>query len=139
MNYEILKGKCRVTTKLNLKHRQILADRDAVIEALGNLISNSVEYSLRNKNLTVRTFSQGKYSCVSVKDSGIGIPKDDLPRVFEPFFRAKNSTNVRPGGTGLGLSVVKNVMDAHHGQIEIESEPGYGTKITLLFTSMEKK
>ncbi len=139
MNYEILKGKCRLTTKLNLKHRQILADRDAVIEALGNMVSNSVEYSLRKKNLTVRTFSKGEYSCVSVKDSGIGIPKDDLPRVFEPFFRAKNSTSVRPGGTGLGLSVVKNVMDAHHGHIEIESEPGYGTKITLLFPSMEKK
>ncbi len=139
MSYEVVKGKCKLVTKLGLKRRKVAADRDAVIEAVGNLIANSVEYSGKKRVITVRTFSRGTKLCVSVKDSGIGIPRDEQEHVFEPFFRARNSASVRPGGTGLGLSVVKNVMDAHDGHIEIQSEPGHGTTITLLFPSMEKK
>ncbi len=139
MNYEVIKAECKLTTRLGLKNKNIMADRDSVQEALGNLIANAVEYSTRRKQIAVRTFSMDGCLCVSVKDSGIGIPKDEMERIFEPFYRGKSSTSIRPGGTGLGLSVVKSVMDAHNGRIDIESEPGRGTKITLLFPFMEKK
>ena len=137
MNYEALKGECRVRSSLSLKHARILADRDAVIEALGNLIANSVEYSKGKSKIDVRTFLDDSMLAVSVRDFGIGIPRDEIDRIFEPFYRGRSGKSVRPGGTGLGLPVVRGIIEAHNGRIRIESEPGKGTCVTLYFPRLE--
>lgn len=139
MNYEAVKGECRVTSKLTLRHRRILADRDAVVEALENIIANSIEYSTGKSRIDVRTFSADTMLAVSVTDFGIGIPKNEMSKIFEPFFRGSSGASIRPGGTGLGLPVVKGVVEAHKGRIEIESEPGKGTCVTLFFPRMEER
>jgi signal transduction histidine kinase len=136
--YEMRKEKCAIRAKLARKEMFIEANRDAIIEALGNLLSNAVQYSVRKKLVVVRTFTRNSYACVSVEDSGIGIPNDEFPHLFEPFYRGRLSTDLRPGGTGLGLSVVKNIVDAHRGKIEIESIPDVGTTFTLLFPAAER-
>ncbi len=139
MAYEAAKNDCRMRAKLTLRHGRILADRDAVVEALENILANSMEYSEGKSRIDVRTFKAGNMLAVSVTDSGIGIPKNETSKIFEPFFRGSNGIAIRPGGTGLGLPVVKGVVEAHEGQIEIESEPGKGTCVTLLFPTMEEK
>jgi signal transduction histidine kinase len=135
--YELQKAKCTVRLKLARGKLPIEASHDAVVEALSNLLSNAVQYSSRKKLISVETYTRDKYACVSVKDSGIGIPSEEVPHLFEPFYRGRFSSDLRPGGTGLGLSVVKNIMDAHRGKIEIESTPNVGTVITLLFPEQE--
>jgi signal transduction histidine kinase len=128
-----------VRSELTLRNGKILADRDAVVAALENIIANSLEYSKRGSGINVRTFSSYDMLAVSVKDSGIGIPENEMPKIFEPFFRGSSGASVRPGGTGLGLPVVKGVVEAHKGRIEIESEPGNGTCVTLFFPRMEER
>lgn len=70
---------------------------------------------------------------ISVSDTGIGIPAELLPRIFERFFRAEKARSREFGGTGLGLSIVKHVMEVHHGSVLVESEPDKGSKFTLTF------
>ncbi len=136
--YELRKENCRVKTRLSRNNSVILADRDAITEALANLISNAAQYSRSRKTILVSTFTRAGFGCVSVEDHGIGIPEEELPHVFEPFYRGKSTSNLRPGGTGLGLPVVKSIMAAHNGKIEIESELNSGTRVTLLFPVKEK-
>ncbi len=136
--YEIRKANCRTRISLRLKRDLITADRDSILEALCNLISNAIQYSPGRKTISVCTLARNGYSCVGVKDKGIGIRQEDLPHLFEPFFRGKEPSHLRPGGTGIGLSVVKNIMDAHGGKIEVRSVENKGTEITLLFPTKEK-
>lgn len=137
-DYEARKANCRIRMKLFLKKDFILADRDSIMEALCNLVSNAIEYSAGQRTIDVRTLARNGFSCVAVRDRGIGISEEELPHLFEPFFRGKESSQLRPGGTGIGLSVVKNVMDAHGGTIEVRSAENRGTEITLLFPTMEQ-
>lgn len=138
MEYELKKEGFACKVKIRSHLQPISANRDAVIEALGNLISNAIEYSTKKKIIRIETFKRGESVCVSVIDRGVGIAREDLPHVFDAFYRGAATKTLRPGGTGLGLAVVKNVMDAHHGSVNIDSEPGYGTRITLLFPITER-
>lgn len=138
IGYELRKENCRLKTRLSRMNSVILADRDAITEALANLISNAAQYSRNRRTILVSTFTRDGFACVSVEDHGIGIPKEELPHIFEPFYRGKATSSLRPGGTGLGLSVVKSIMAAHNGKVEIESKQDSGTKVTLLFPVKEK-
>ena len=109
------------------------ADPDAVKEALINLISNALKYSTDKKHIVVSTFKKNKCALLQVRDYGNGISTNDLENVFEPFFRAKDSHAHTVGGTGLGLSLVKHIMDAHQGTIEVTSKVGKGSTFTLFF------
>ncbi len=137
VQYEIHKEEHKLRLKISVKDDTILADPDGVEESLWNLISNAIQYSPRRKSIAVTTFARDDFLCASVKDNGIGIPAEDLPHLFDPFYRGEASSRLRPGGTGIGLSVVKSVMDAHEGKIEIKSAKDAGTEITLLFPMME--
>ena len=138
IDYELHKEKRKVKVRLSGKNNNIFGDRDTIMEALANLISNAAQYSKRGKAILIETFNRNRFACVSVKDHGIGIPEDELAHIFEPFYRGRETSNIRPGGTGLGLSVAKSIMDAHNGKIEIESVPNSGTKVTLVFPIKEK-
>ncbi|MBC8145548.1 MAG: PDZ domain-containing protein [bacterium] len=109
------------------------ADADAVTGALVNLISNAIKYSQADREINVCTFRRKSFAGVSVADRGIGLSADDRAHIFDPFYRADAGKNMGAAGTGLGLALVRNVIEAHGGSIEVESEPGQGSTFTLLF------
>ncbi len=109
------------------------ADADAVMEALINVISNGIKFSVRQKELFISTYRLENFSCIEVRDKGIGIKPEDLQNLFKPFFRSQIAKNKNISGTGLGLSIIKHVMDAHKGKIEVHSIPDEGTSFTLKF------
>lgn len=110
----------------------VTADIDKISLVLGNLLDNAISYTPAGGEVKVILENFGNSARVSVKDSGIGIPKNDLYKLFTRFFRAKNAVSVRTEGSGLGLYVAKNIIDAHGGKIWVESQEGKGT--TFYFT-----
>jgi two-component system phosphate regulon sensor histidine kinase PhoR len=110
----------------------IRADETRLQEVLYNLLENAVKYSRENGEIRLRAERRASEIVFSVKDDGIGISKDDLPRIFERFYRADKARTRELGGTGLGLAIVKHIAQLHGGHVEAESEPGRGTIIRVL-------
>lgn len=108
-------------------------DYDHIRTAVMNIVSNAVKYTPEGGKLQIRTYVAGGLGNLAVKDSGIGISSDDLPHIFDRFFRVKGKATRHITGSGLGLSLVKEVVDAHQGYIEVESVPNEGTTFTLSF------
>lgn len=106
-------------------------DRDTVTQAVTNIISNAMRYTPAPGTVTVRVAAADDGAVVSVSDTGIGIAPDDLDRVFGRFWRAEESRNRVAGGLGVGLAVTKEIVDRHHGRIDVESEQGVGTTFML--------
>ena len=96
-----------------------------------NLISNAVKYTTQGGKVTVRSTVKGGYVQVDVADTGIGIVREDLPKIFDRFYRVKTEQTRKVVGSGLGLSIVKGIIEAHLGSIEVESEPGKGTTFSV--------
>lgn len=117
----------------------IFADHGAISEAVINLIDNGIKYSKEEKELTIKTWMDGKLLFVSVTDKGIGISAEDKKKIFEKFFRVSSKNVHTTKGTGLGLSIVKEIAEAHDGKIEVESVPGLGSTFTLKFIAKETK
>jgi two-component system, OmpR family, phosphate regulon sensor histidine kinase PhoR len=107
-------------------------DSEAVSQVLGNLLDNAIKHTPRGGRITVGVRPSGSYVEVWVRDTGIGIPPEDLPRLFERFYRVDKARSREMGGTGLGLAIVKHLVIAHNGSIRVESEPGNGS--TFFFT-----
>jgi signal transduction histidine kinase len=109
---------------------KIRGDQEMVEQMLENLVSNAIKYTPEGGNIGM-TFWPGANETVRIvlSDSGMGIPKDEIPRLFTEFFRASNVKNVI--GTGLGLTIVKEIVDQHGGQIQVESEEGLGTTFII--------
>lgn len=97
---------------------------------LGNLIQNAVKYNVENGSVFVRVERDDKYMYLTVKDTGIGIPKEMQQRVFERFFRVDKGRSRNVGGTGLGLSIVKHIVSLYDGTVNLESTLGKGTTVT---------
>jgi two-component system phosphate regulon sensor histidine kinase PhoR len=108
------------------------ADASRLQEILYNLLDNAVKYSPKNGEIRLRIEQREKEIALSVSDNGIGISKEDLPRIFERFYRADKSRSREEGGTGLGLAIVKHIAHLHRGRVEAESEPGKGTTIRVI-------
>ena len=102
-------------------------------ELFHNLIDNALKYTPAGGNVTVALFQDGGHPICTVADTGIGIPKEHQPHVFERFYRVDNSHSRQTGGTGLGLAIVKHVAAVHHADVKLESEPGKGTKMIVTF------
>jgi len=109
---------------------RIKADLFKLEQMLVNLLDNAVKYTDRGE-ITVSLDVHDKRVRIQVRDTGIGIPKDDIPRIFERFYVVDKSRSRRSGGTGLGLSIVKHIVLLHHGTIDIESALGKGTSVTV--------
>jgi two-component system phosphate regulon sensor histidine kinase PhoR len=108
------------------------ADRDRLEQVLLNLLENSLMYTPSGGRVDVAVWEEVGMVVVSVSDTGIGIPPDDLPRIFERFYRVDRARSRKLGGTGLGLAIVKHIVDAHGGRVWVESELGQGS--TFYFT-----
>lgn len=110
---------------------RIKADKYKIEQILVNLLDNAIKYTQNSGKITVSMLKQGKSITISVADSGIGIPKEHLDRIFERFYRVDKARSRQLGGTGLGLAIVKHIVLLHDGKINIESEVQKGTKITI--------
>lgn len=119
-------------SNLNLR-REIYCDvdRDMIRQAIINLMSNALRYTPENGWVKIEVTEDGRDCLISVEDSGMGIAKEDLARVFSRFWRSDASRERESGGLGVGLAVTKEIIDRHHGFIDVESELGKGTKFTL--------
>jgi two-component system, OmpR family, phosphate regulon sensor histidine kinase PhoR len=102
------------------------ADRARIAQVVANLLDNALKYTERG-GVTVRAGEAGGRAWCEVRDSGPGIPEDDLPRIFERFYRVDKTRSREKGGTGLGLSIVKHVLTLHGGEVSVRSEPGAGS------------
>lgn len=106
----------------------VIADRERIKQVLVNLIDNSTKYTPDNGYVIITTKPDLDCIIVSVKDSGVGIPKDDLPRIFERFYRVDKTRSRDNGGSGLGLSIVKHIMELHNSKITVTSNEGEGSE-----------
>ncbi len=111
----------------------VLGVRDDLRNLVDNLLSNAIRYTPKGGRVSVETAGDGGEARLVVSDSGIGIPPEELPHIFEDFFRGRIAKETVPHGTGLGMAIVKRVVDLHGGRINVESRPGQGTtfRVTL--------
>jgi two-component system phosphate regulon sensor histidine kinase PhoR len=107
------------------------ADEEAVHVILDNLVDNALKYTPAGGRIAVRWYATDSQACLIVEDTGIGIPEQDLPRIFERFYRVDKARSRELGGTGLGLSIVKHLVQAMHGTIQATSRPGQGTTFSI--------
>ncbi|GAB3066210.1 two-component system histidine kinase PnpS [Salinicoccus sesuvii] len=108
-------------------------DQDRIRQIILNLLGNAVNYTAEGGHVDISLKENINTVRLVVKDDGIGIPEESLPRIFERFYRVDKARARHSGGTGLGLAIVKHLIESHHGEIEIESREGEGTKITVTF------
>ena len=121
----------------NLKPVQ--ADPTRIQEIFNNLISNAINYSPEGGRVTVSAKGLGEYVEIRVEDTGIGIAREELPKIFDKFYRVKNPKTRQVAGTGLGLAIVKGVVDAHQGSIQVESVPDVGTTFKVLLPVIDTR
>ncbi|NUR86642.1 MAG: HAMP domain-containing protein, partial [Nonomuraea sp.] len=109
----------------------LTADPVRLRQAIGNLVTNSLRYTPSGGHITLRARSEPAHVVIEVSDTGIGIPPEHLPHVFDRFWRAEKSRNRRTGGSGLGLAIVRNLAEAHGGTATVTSQTGVRTTFTL--------
>lgn len=110
----------------------VVGDRDALEEVFTNLLSNAIAYTPSGGEIKVTQGKRGDYVCVDVSDTGVGIPPEAIPKIFDRFYRVKDERTRHVVGTGLGLPIVKGIVEAHLGFVEVESEPGKGSTFRVL-------
>ena len=110
----------------------IRADEARLREVFDNLLDNALKYSNKGGEIRLRGTRRDNETVLSVSDNGVGINAEDLPRIFERFYRADKARSRELGGTGLGLSIVKHIAQLHGGRVEAQSEPGKGTTISVV-------
>lgn len=108
----------------------VAGDPGRLAQVLDNLLSNALRYT-DTGTVTVRTFTQGDEAVLEVSDTGIGLSGDELPHVFERFWRSEKSRSRSRGGAGIGLAIVRELVRAHDGRIDVRSHPGEGTTFTI--------
>lgn len=122
-----------VTVRLLGGPTPVFGVRTLLSELIYNLLENAIRYNRDNGTVTIRTSERQ----LSVRDTGIGIPKHHIGRIFERFYRVDKSRSKATGGTGLGLAIVKHISEEHHAEITLESAEGIGTEITVTFPPTE--
>lgn len=121
----------RIDVEVNGPLPPVPVDRAAIADAIENLIDNAIKYSRAGTRVVVRLQADHGLVSVDVADQGIGIERDELPRVFDKFYRARRGDLQSVRGTGLGLALVKAAAEAHGGSVAVESEPGVGSRFSL--------
>jgi signal transduction histidine kinase len=98
---------------------------------INNLIDNAIKFSTGKIEINITAEKTNHDILIKVKDNGIGIPKHELPKIFEKFYQGENAAGLSVTGTGLGLTLVKRIVEAHGGKVDVESEPGKGSTFIL--------
>ncbi|MBN1644340.1 MAG: HAMP domain-containing protein [Dehalococcoidales bacterium] len=123
------KENIRIESSLDDRLPYVMADRERVRQTLVNLVHNGIKFNKRNGMVSIMTGHDAKNIKVGVTDTGVGIPREDLPHVFERFYKADKSRSA--GGSGLGLAIAKHTIQAHGGTIQVQSELGKGSTFTF--------
>ena len=113
----------------------VVGDSDRLYRSISNLINNAIQYTPANGVVTIRLESSDRHAIITIQDSGIGIAAEDLPHIFDRFYRVQADRSRNTGGTGLGLAIVKAIVQAHHGNIQVDSQLDRGSKFTVTFPS----
>jgi two-component system phosphate regulon sensor histidine kinase PhoR len=122
-----------IENKIPYKIHHIKADRDRLCQVFVNVLDNAVKFTSEGGHVTLDAEEKAGGMVVTISDTGAGIPREEIQRLGERFYRADKTRSRELGGTGLGLSIVKHLMLAHGGKMEIESQLGRGTKVYLFF------
>ena len=109
----------------------VRSDRNLLEELIDNLVQNAIRYNKKDGRVDIYVEPSDNQICLRIKDTGIGIPEEDRQRVFERFYRVDKGRSRETGGTGLGLAIVRHIVDLHGGNIELDSEVGKGTTISI--------
>lgn len=125
--------KKKISLSLEGEHVSVLGVRQVLYEMLYNIADNAIRYTSEEGRVRIFAGKKEHHPCYFVEDNGIGIPKNEQKRIFERFYRVDKSHSRQTGGTGLGLSIVKHGAILHKARINLESEPGKGTKMELMF------
>jgi two-component system sensor histidine kinase/response regulator len=130
----------KVVLELNLADNlpQLVGDPNCLKEAFLNLLSNAIIYNREGGTVTVTAKEQGDDLAVEVSDTGIGISKENLPFIFDEFFRVKSKETQHISGTGLGLPIAKKIIEAHNGCVKVASEPGVGTTFSIFLPKAQQ-
>jgi signal transduction histidine kinase len=109
----------------------VQVDPERLMQVMTNLVDNAIRYNTNGSRVIVAVRPAKGHIELSVSDNGPGIPPEDIPHLFERFWRAEKSRNRATGGSGLGLAIVKQLIEAHHGEVQVESQTGSGTRFTI--------
>ena len=128
-------GECFVTSDVPL----VYADKNGIERVVLNILTNAIKYTPENGNIKVYVGFVYNDAYIKIIDTGIGIPKDDLDKIFERFYRVDKARTREMGGTGLGLSIAKEILDRNDGMIDIKSEVGKGTEVVIRIPTKQPK
>ena len=134
MNYWFEEKQITVCVELEENITELI-DEEKINQAFGNLLNNAIKYSDENKNINIRLFKESGNTVLEIEDEGIGIPEDEQSRIFEKFYRVGQKETESISGTGLGLTVVKEIVEAHQGKIIVDSKPGKGSKFSVILNN----
>lgn len=126
---------CYVTSNVP----DVYGDRDGIEQVVTNILTNSIKYTPENGNIKVYVGAVHDDAYIKIIDNGMGIPKEDLPRVFERFYRVDKARSREMGGTGLGLPIAKEIIEENGGSIDIKSEVGKGTEVVIKIPTYKEK
>jgi signal transduction histidine kinase len=128
---------CKCDMRIDENLPDVLADEDAMVTALVNLLDNACKYSYDDKDIGLRVFAEERLVYFAVTDNGIGLSRRAAKKIFKRFYQADRSLSRPSGGCGLGLSIVKFVVDAHKGSISVESKPGKGSTFAIKLAALK--
>lgn len=131
MEIEARKQGVTIHCDLPVEMPQVSGERDRLQQVVMNIVSNAVKYNQRGGSVTMRCDWQDGTVRLSVADTGLGIPKEDLPRIFERFYRVDKARSREKGGTGLGLAIAREIIEFHGGTITVDSQEGKGTTVVI--------
>ena len=130
--YQIINSGFDVQTDIQSDLPPVLIDRDAMTQAISNLLDNAIKYSGEIRQLSITAKMLGSDLSIEIADRGVGIPRAEQAKIFEKFYRVGNGLVHDVKGSGLGLSLVKHIIEAHNGTISVESDVGKGSRFTIL-------
>lgn len=113
----------------------VFADPNRIFQVLSNLVSNAINYTDEGGSIEIVLTPVEKFVEIKVIDTGIGIPEEDIGRIFQRFYRVDKSRSRKQGGTGLGLAIVKHIIELHKSEIKVESQPGKGSAFSFLLST----
>ena len=141
---ETFEGTCKskeIKFHLTFSDKSIIvnADLEKISQVLYNLVDNAIKFSHHNSTIYIQVNERGEKVFISVKDTGIGIPKESISKIWERFYKTDLSRGKDKKGTGLGLSIVKEIINAHQENIDVISTEGVGTEFTFSLTKYVEK